>query len=83
MTNKVDFLEDPKDKKPKQDAIKEGDGVLYADVKILADYWDADGVRHEGQSVIGLPHTSALQMLAEGKAERVDPLPTYLHFQPK
>lgn len=78
MTSKIDFLEDTKTIKDKKAKDEVQTSELYADVKVLVDYWDDSGFRHEGQSVVGLPLLSALQMLAEGKAERIDLLPTYI-----
>lgn len=45
-------------------------------VQIFHDYWDADGNRHKAPAVIELPLKEAKQMIAAGKGERADPMPS-------
>ena len=46
-----------------------------AEVRVLYDTWDGDGIRNASGSIVKLPIEAARVLLAEGKAERVDVLP--------
>lgn len=46
-----------------------------APVKLLYDIWEGDGTRHYAGSVVELPLPAVKALLAEGKAQRADPLP--------
>ena len=44
-------------------------------VHLLRDYWGEDGVRQAAGTIVDVPVATARLLLAEGKAERADPLP--------
>ncbi len=57
------------------DAGKAGEDRKLVPVKLLRDVWNEEGARLPKGGEIDLPLDFAKQLIAEGKAERNDPLP--------
>lgn len=43
--------------------------------RLLYDWWDGQGIRHEHGKTLDLPLNEAKRLIGEKKAERADPLP--------
>lgn len=43
-------------------------------IRLLYDWWDGQGIRHEHGEVIDVPMNEAIKLIGEAKAERADPL---------
>ncbi len=70
------------DEAPKRGRPKKEDAAPMLPVWLKFDYWDLNRVRHKGgkdaegfEIVVDLPVKEALALIAEGKAERRDPIP--------
>ncbi len=64
-----------KGKTERLDSEKPKPKAKLAPVKLLVAYWGADGARCEANSIIELATKDAKKMIADGKAERADPMP--------
>ena len=51
------------------------DKLKLVPVRLLFAHWPAEDVRVNAGEIVDLPLESAKAMIAEGKAERADPLP--------
>ena len=49
--------------------------LSVAPILLYRDYWGADGVRHAEGSIVSVELAIAKRLIAEGKADRADPLP--------